>query len=200
MDLGPEQPADGDAQLSGDVRTADEQKAMPAGMFRRMAALLYDSLAMVAVLMVATLPFLPFLHGRVLRPEEVGVLAYIYWAWEVIVVAGFFGFFWTRRGQTLGMQAWRLRVEDPEGRQLSWRLVLLRQAYAVLPWMPGFLMLSYADTSRRLDLQLAGEALLFIGVLSWTMMWFDAGRRTWHDRMSNTRVIVLAKKGNAQSW
>lgn len=32
----------------------------PAGMFRRMAALLYDSLVMMAVLMVATTPFLPF--------------------------------------------------------------------------------------------------------------------------------------------
>lgn len=171
---------------------------LSAGMFRRMAALLYDSLIVVAILMVATLPFLPFLHGRVLVPKEVGTLAYVYRIWELGVVAVFFGFFWTRRGQTLGMQAWRLRLEDHEGRLLGWRLSLFRQVYALLPWLPAFVLLSYADTGQQKVLQLAGESLLAVGVLAWVMMWFDPKRRAWHDRMSNTRIVLLPKPGNAK--
>lgn len=177
-----------------------ERGTVPSGMLRRMAALLYDSLVMVAVLMAATAPFLPFLDGRVLRPEEVGALAYVYWAWEAVVIAVFLGFFWTRRGQTLGMQAWRLRVEDEMGRRLTWRRALLRQAYAVAPWLPGFLLLSYSDVSYRQSLQMFGDALLLLGVLAWTMMWFDVRRRTWYDRMSRSRVVVLPKKSDVQTW
>lgn len=196
---------DTEADTRGSERTdasiePSECGAVSAGMFRRMAALLYDSLVMVAVLMAATVPFLPFLNGRVLRPEEVGALAYAYWAWEAVVIAVFLGFFWTRRGQTLGMQAWRLRVEDETGRRLTWRRALLRQAYAVAPWLPGFLLLSYSDVGHRQGLQFSGDALLLLGVLAWTMMWVDVRRRTWHDRMSHSRVVVLPKKSEAQTW
>lgn len=207
MNLGPEQQlADGETdfdprdQATPAAEPSAQPRVAPAGMFRRMAALLYDSLVVVAVLMAATVPFLPFLHGRVLRPEEVGVLAYLYWAWEAVLVAVFLGFFWTRRGQTLGMQAWRLRIEDDSGKRLSWRRVLLRQACAVSPWLPGFLLLSYADFHRRSDLQRVGEALLLIGLFAWAMMWFDSRRRTWHDRMSGTRIVVLPKKSDSQTW
>lgn len=189
-----------DASEPFDTAVAASSVAVPAGMFRRTAALLYDSLGLVAVLMLATVPFLPFLNGKVLQPEEVGALAYVYRAWQVIVIAAFFGFFWTWRGQTLGMQAWRLRVEAENGRSLTWRTALLRQAYGVLPWLPGFLVLSQAQSTQRPVLHIVGSALLLLGVAAWTAMWFDPRRRTWHDRQSRSRVVLLPLKRVPDAW
>lgn len=189
-----------DAPEPFDAQAHAPPAAVSAGMFRRMAALLYDSLGLIAVLMLATVPFLPFLHGKVLQPQEVGVLAYVYRAWQVIVIAAFFGFFWTRRGQTLGMQAWRLRVEAENGRLLTWRTALLRQAYGVLPWLPGFLVLSQAQSTQRPVLHVIGSALLLLGVAAWVAMWFDSDHRTWHDRQSHSRVVLLPPKRAPDTW
>ncbi len=80
----------------------------------------------------------------------------------------FFGWFWTRSGQTLGMQAWRLRVQQPDGSPISWRQALVRMGGAVL-------------------------SALCLGAGYWWLL-FDRERRTWHDRLSGTRVVLLPKR------
>jgi uncharacterized RDD family membrane protein YckC len=66
------------------------------------------------------------------------------------------------------MAAWRLRVEREDGALLTWTDTLRRLAAAVLSLLPLGL----------------GYVWLFV----------DPGRRTWHDRLSRTRVIVLPKR------
>lgn len=185
-------------EFAADDAVSGEVSLHPAGMFRRVAALVYDSLIVVAVLMVATVPFLPFIGNRVLVAQEVGALAHLYHLWELLIIALFFGFFWTRRGQTLGMQAWRLRVEQSTGELLSWPRALLREALALLPWLPGFLVLSYAVSAHSV-VQALGLGLLSLGLADWISMWFDPFRRTWHDRRADTRVVVLAKGNSTRS-
>src|SRR5262245_50836333 len=114
-----------------------QDEALPAaGLWRRLGALVYDALLITAVLMVATVPFLPFLHGKVLVPREVGVLAYAYRLWLLVVVAVFFGYFWTRRGQTVGMLAWRVRLERRDGSRMTWGDALKRVVLAVVLLLP----------------------------------------------------------------
>lgn len=165
----------------------------PASLLRRLAAILYDGLLIIAVLMIATIPFMPFLNGRVLVPQEVGWLAYVYRVWLVFVTGVFFGFFWTRRGQTIGMQAWRLRIEDECGQLLSWSRAMRHLAYAALPWLPSLLLLSLAEQFHSIALKWSGIALLLLGLISLAGVWFAHGR-TWHDRRAGTRVVMLAKK------
>ena len=57
---------------------APATQSSPAGVLRRFGAIIYDTLICVAVLMIATVPFIPFLNGKVLDPSEVGSLAYVY--------------------------------------------------------------------------------------------------------------------------
>jgi uncharacterized RDD family membrane protein YckC len=83
------------------------------------------------------------------------------------VVLGFYGLFWTRRGQTLGMLSWRLRTERLDGTLLSWGDAIRRVCWGVLSWLP------------------AG--------LGWWWALFDRERRTWHDALSHTRTVVLPK-------
>jgi uncharacterized RDD family membrane protein YckC len=90
----------------------------------------------------------------------------------VFMVAGFYYYFWRRNGQTLGMQAWRLRLDIAEGGRPSLRQCLLR--------MPvGFLA-------------------LLCGGLGYWWIWIDRDRLAWQDRASSTRVVVLPKRPKVQ--
>jgi uncharacterized RDD family membrane protein YckC len=164
--------------------------SISAGPLRRLGAMFYDLLLIVALQIVATLPFLPFLQDRVLVASEAGWLAYAYRLWQLALVILFFGFFWTRKGRTLGMQAWRLRMLTTEGALPSWRDALQRLMLATVPWLPAFAVLTAADYLQpRAALLWIGGVLLALGFANYFIAWLDPERRSWHDRFLRTRVI-----------
>lgn len=164
--------------------------AVGANPLRRFGAIVYDTLLVIAVEIVATLPFVPFMHGKVLVASEAGALAYVYRAWQCAVMVVFLGWFWTRKGRTLGMQAWRLRMIRVDRAPIGWRDALLRMLWACVPWAPGFVLLTAADAVAQPGmLRTAGEALLVLGFLNYCVAWLDPQRRSWHDRFLQTRVI-----------
>ena len=138
-----------------------------AGLLRRLGAMLYDGLLLIGVLMVATALFLPLTGGEAVVSGRNPVLEWVYRAALLALVVGFFGVFWTLRGQTLGMASWRLRVEREDGSLLGW-----------------------SDTVRRLGWALVALLPLGLGFL-WIL--FDPERRAWHDRLSRTRVVLVPK-------
>lgn len=88
-----------------------------------------------------------------------------YRAFLLVIVAAFFCGFWRYGGQTVGMRAWRLRLIGEAGTAVSWRQALAR-------------------------LGLAAAGLLPAGAGFWCML-FDPYGRSWHDRLSRTRVVQL---------
>jgi len=166
-----------------------------AGVLRRVGALVYDTLPVLALLIICTFPFLPFLDGRVLVPREVGALAYLYRLLQLVVVSLFFGFFWTQRGQTIGMLSWRLRLQRPDGSLPRWSDVLKRQAIVfalLLPCLFGDWLIwgRWSDHGARaiaIYVSLAPVAFAYVWI------WIDRERLALHDRWSGTRVVVLPK-------
>lgn len=77
----------------------------------------------------------------------------------------FFGFFWTHSGQTLGMQAWRIRIQNADGSAISWRQSLLR--FGTAPF-----------------------ALLALG-LGYLCMLVDKQQRTLPDIVSDSQVVRI---------
>jgi uncharacterized RDD family membrane protein YckC len=143
--------------------TMNAQASLP----RRLGAMLYDSLLLLAVLMLGTAAMLFLTGGEAIRSDTHPMLEWAYRVLLVVLTLGFFGLFWTRGGQTLGMAAWRIKVERDDGARLTWRDSAVRLACAVLSWLP------------------AGLGFLW--------MLFDRDRKTWHDRLSHTRVVLLPK-------
>lgn len=139
-----------------------------AGVLRRFGAMLYDTLLVVALLFIVTALFLPFTGGEAITPHSSAAGERIYQATLLIVIVLFFCLFWTWRGQTVGMLAWRLRVERNDGTFLTWPDALLRLGGACV-------------------------SLAALG-LGYFWIWIDRDRLAWHDRWSGTRVVVLAKK------
>jgi uncharacterized RDD family membrane protein YckC len=102
----------------------------PASLKRRLAALVYDSFLLTAVLFIAALPP-TFINGEAIVADgsikHLAFILYLLLIWFV-----FYGWFWTHGGQTLGMSAWRIRVITRDGQSISWRNALIRWLTAVL--------------------------------------------------------------------
>jgi uncharacterized RDD family membrane protein YckC len=144
-----------------------------AGLARRFAAMLYDGLLLAALLMVVTVCFLPFTGGEAVTWRQFPLLAVLHRLACILAIVAYCGLPWTQRGQTLGMTTWRLRVQRNDGYLLTWRDVVQRLAASLLSWIP------------------AG--------LGWWWALFDRERRTWHDALSRTRVVVLPKRAKAKT-
>jgi uncharacterized RDD family membrane protein YckC len=138
-----------------------------AGFGRRLAALLYDSVLLAALLVVFTSGAVFLNHRRAIEPATAGAWVYLYRAGLIGVIAGYYLLNWTRSGQTLGMRAWHLRAVTAAGKPLSLKGAALRFACGVLAWAPAAL-----------------------GVL-W--LYFDPEHLALHDRLSNTRVVHLER-------
>ncbi|MCS9101276.1 RDD family protein [Pseudomonas aeruginosa] len=147
----------------------------PAGLVRRLAAMFYDFLLCVALMMVVTLVYQQGILRLIYGSEHLRELADrgaligdpLLSTLLVFALFGFFAKFWTHNGQTLGMQVWGLRVQNRDGSAISLLQALLRFMIAIASWLCrglGFL---------------------------W-MLW-DKDKRTWHDRYSESQVVRLPK-------
>jgi uncharacterized RDD family membrane protein YckC len=98
----------------------------PAGLFRRLAALLYDSLLLLALWFIATALLLPLTGGEAVSAHNPLLPAYL-----LFIAFFFYGWFWMHGGQTLGMRSWRLQLRSLRAGPLSWWQVLLRFLVAI---------------------------------------------------------------------
>ena len=160
-----------------------------AGLFRRLAAAAYDGLLLLAVLFLATGLLLLATHGEAITQARVGGWAYAYQALLVLLVVAYFGVSWTRRGQTLGMKAWRIRLETASGARPGWRAVLVRLACAAPLYLAlvGATLLCMAHRAGWLGL-VAGALPLAASLAVHAL----TGQGTLHDRLSRTRIVADA--------
>lgn len=130
----------------------------PAPAWRRFAAIVYDLLAVAAIVMVVGLLAQIATGGRI-ADDKGHLTTWWYQPLQGLVVGAYFFFSWTRGGQTLGMRPWRIRVTDGDGRPAGWRRGLVRLAVAALPLL---LLLLYPLTSLQVALYapLAGWIVL----------------------------------------
>ncbi|HEX6998547.1 MAG TPA: RDD family protein [Gammaproteobacteria bacterium] len=134
----------------------------PAGLARRLAAFVYDALLIAALLFAFTLALVLARGGRAIPPGT-----WWFGASLLALKALFFCWFWSRGGQTLGMRAWRLRLERRGGGPVTFARAAARYAAA---WVSA----------------------LAAGCGFWWSL-LDRERRCWHDAVCGTRVVLLPK-------
>jgi len=155
----------------------------PAPAWRRLAAIVYDALAVVAIVMVVGL-LAQFATGGTLFDSKGHLLAWWYQPLQGIVVAAYFLVSWVRGGQTLGMRPWRIRVTDAGGIPVTWRRGWVRLAVGALPLA---LLTIYPLVSLKIALwaPVAGWVVLLLPAF------FDRRRRGLHDMASGTEIRRL---------
>ncbi len=102
-----------------------------AGLRRRIGAMIYDGLLILALLFLGTLPFLALNEGNSVDPDDV-----FYPLTMALIIFLFFTIYWSRYGRTLGMQSWGLRIETPDGNRPDFRHCCIRFFAALLSWLP----------------------------------------------------------------
>lgn len=148
-----------------------------AGVIRRIAAMFYDAMLLFGVLFTATIlasAVFSSIKPQAIENEQVVhefqplLSGWPFQLYLLLILITFFCWFWRKNGQTLGMQAWRLRLEDYSGNNISFAQCLQRLAGASI-------------------------SLACAGIGYW-WIWIDKDGMSWHDRWSKTRVVLLPKK------
>jgi uncharacterized RDD family membrane protein YckC len=139
---------------------------------RRLLAIAYDALLALALSLVVTGIAMLLTGGGLASPGRPAWLGHVYRAALFLITYGFFAWFWMHGGQTLGMRAWRIRLVNASGRPVSHRQTAVRFAGA---WLSAL--------------------VLGCGYL-WMLV--DRDRRSWHDRLSGTRLELLPKTGRKE--
>ena len=135
-----------------------KKSATPApGVLRRIASMVYESLLLAAVLFIAAFVYIQFRN-----PRAPGGMIF-FQLYLLLVISGYFLWFWTHGGRTLAMKTWRLRLVRADGGPVGAAQGVLRLAIAIV-----------------------GVACFGIGIL-WAV--WDPERQFLHDRIAGTRLI-----------
>lgn len=156
-----------------------------AGFFRRLAAMIYDTLVAIAVgmcaAMVMIVTMVVLLKNGVLdlqgyaEPADLIQASLLYktliQVWVGGWIVGFFLWFWKRGGQTLGMRAWRLRIYSTVDEPMTWSRLIVR-------------------------------LIASVGGLGTLLVLLDfKNKQSLQDRVAKTEVVQLTKEANDhKSW
>jgi len=95
-----------------------------AGFIKRILALVYDSLLMGAIILVLSL-LLVFANGG--YPESGSFVSFIQFFILVFTGPIFYSYFWIiNKGQTTGMQAWKIQLVTVDETELNIKKTMLR--------------------------------------------------------------------------
>jgi uncharacterized RDD family membrane protein YckC len=160
-----------------------------AGLPRRLAALAYEALLVVAVVFAANFAALPLVTpGRAGNPAALVVPATpermaLFWL-TFAVLAAYFVWCWSNGRRTLPMKTWRLALRRREGTTVATRTALLRYLAC---WIgPALALAAYAALAPH---GLGAHALWLLALnFLWALV--DPERQFLHDRLAGTRIVI----------
>lgn len=129
-----------------------------AKLWRQLAAMIYDSLLIIAILFVVTAIALAFNKGEAIEHNH------LYNLFLLFMIFLFYGWFWTRSGQTLGMQVWKIKIVSELNSRPTWGTCFLRLTFALV-------------------------SIICFGLGYW---WRLFKPYTWHDHLSQTRIVDIS--------
>jgi len=134
----------------------------PAGLLVRLVAMFYDALLLLSALLIATAIALLVTKGSLHTHNP------FFRTTLFLICFSFYAWFWLHGGQTLGMRAWKLRLQNKDGRPITIWQALLRFLVAI-------------------------PSLAFAG-LGFLWMLIDKDKMTLYDRFSESVIVRLPKE------
>lgn len=118
----------------------------------------YDFAVVISLLILATLIAMVLGFGGRTALKDPWFTAYLTLVWF-----SYLAWCWHQGGMTVGMRAWKVRIEDESGNRPSW-----------------------GKTGVRFLASLISGGVAGLGFL-WSLV--DRKKRTWHDLLSGTRLL-----------
>jgi uncharacterized RDD family membrane protein YckC len=141
-----------------------------AALWRRLAAMVYDSIVVIAIWIIVGFIVLSAFgidQAQIVENDRVVMDPYYrFTLFSSMLFSAyfFFAWFWTHSGQTLGMQAWKIRVQNSDSSAISYTQSLIRCVIAPF-------------------------SLLFLGA-GYFYMFFNDEKLTLHDKLSRSMVVL----------
>ena len=120
--------------------------------------MVYDFFIVISLLMLATMLSMFAGFGDRTAMQDPVYTAYLLSIWFFYLT-----WCWHKGGMTVGMRAWRVKIEDENGNRPGWGKSTIRFLTALL-----------------------SAAAIGIG-FAWSLV--DSRKRTWHDLLSGTRLV-----------
>ena len=158
-----------------------------ASVLKRLYALIYDGLLLIAIDMVfVLLPASFLITFKEMDTHSSGYVATIIAA-TLLVHYLFYTWFWTHGGQTLGMRAWKLKlISTHDGNTINWSQGFMRFLLGLPAWVLLLMaLLNLFALQREMN-----AALIMFGLLWWVM---DNRAGLWREKLSHTRIEQLPK-------
>ncbi len=130
-------------------------------LWKHLAALIYDIFPILALFLLTSLILVLFRQGEEVKPRTLWLQLILFT--EVFL---YFTYSWKLGGQTLGMRAWKIGIQNHQN-------------------------MSWLDATLRFFVGLVSTMLLGLGL--WHRK-FSLNKLTWMDMVSNSQVVDLSKK------
>ena len=171
----------------------------------RLAAIVYDGMLILALLFLVgtVLTVIGTLLTMQTGTESAQARSLPVWYQNIVMtpsfiltLVGFYGLFWRRGGQTLGMQTWRLKTVNDSGHLLTWGQSFKRiMAASLMPLIFGIIG-SLIGGSRAIILTSAFLGLMF----NYAFCLFNRRGLAVQDMISNTVTLKMPKTENESLW
>ncbi len=172
--------------------TPAELKELPSPHFwRRVFCGLYEQLVLLGVIAFTFL--LPNLGLGVLF--GISLPSWLTFLYLYGVLGIYFVWYWTKSGQTLAMQTWRVRLIRENGDNLNRRQAIWRYVFGSLWILPCVALQAFFHLEKWQIIEMLFAIALFLWPLS---IFLDrrvsALRQGLPDRLAGTRLVELPKK------
>ncbi|MES2036626.1 MAG: RDD family protein [Pseudomonadota bacterium] len=149
---------------------------------RRLICMVYEAMLLFGIVFVSG-----FIFDVITQSRHALMLRHARQLWLFVVIGIYFAFCWSRSGQTLAMQTWRIKVVDLDGGKLPVIKAIVRYCLAWMWFLPA-MALDYQLGLK--EWQMAG--VVIAGMLAWAYTArFDKQGQFLHDRLAKTRLIHI---------
>ena len=108
-----------------------------------------------------------------------------------IVIGMYFTYVWGRKGQTLAMQAWHLKIVTKDNNPITFKQACIRYCGAWMWFLPALILCDVLGIHHWDSIML----IILVGMVAWAMTVFlDENRQFLHDKLAGTQIILLPKK------
>lgn len=171
----------------------------------RLMGVLYDGMLVLALLFLVSLVGVAVgtvLFGQVgTSGQDINQLPMWYQRFVqmplfILTLVGFYGLFWRKSGQTLGMQTWRLKTIGFDGHLLGWQQSFNRVACAsILPLVCYGVSMLFYHHYRAMTF-----SALFGFLLNYLFAFVQPKGLCLHDVLSRTLTIRIGKYQHITLW
>jgi uncharacterized RDD family membrane protein YckC len=153
---------------------------VPSSLRRRLACLVYEGVLLFGVLMIFGTLYSSLTGQRHALVGRHGLQAFVF-----VVLAIYFGWFWSHGGQTVAMKAWHVRLVGADGKAVSeWRATA-RYLLSWLWFVPSLVLASIAGWhGSAIFVALAAGATAYAG-----LVFFRSDRQFLHDALCRTQLV-----------